>query len=99
MRETERLRPYQEESTTSRLISEVKSLWAQSVPGLETTWEHWVLQSLFLFLLFLFVCGAASRLLLSWHATHNVMCGHRLSSGLDPGPFSELHHWWRLEPI
>ena len=53
MRENEWLRPYQEESTTSRLISEVKSLRAQSVPVLETTWEHWVLQSLFVHL---FVC-------------------------------------------
>ena len=36
------LRPYQEESTTSRLISEVKPLWAWLVLGLETTWEHQV---------------------------------------------------------
>ena len=67
MWEYEWLQPDQEESTTSRLISEEKSLRAQSVPGLETTWEHWVLQSLFCS--FLFVCGAASRLLPSWHST------------------------------
>ena len=36
------LRPYQEESTTSRLISEVKPLRAWLVLGLETTWEHQV---------------------------------------------------------
>ena len=33
------LRPYQEESTTSRPISEVKPLRAWIVLGLETTWE------------------------------------------------------------
>ena len=33
------LRPYQEESTTSRPISEVKPLRARLVLGLETTWE------------------------------------------------------------
>ena len=38
---------------------------------METTWEHWVLQSLFV-PSFLFVCGAASRLLLSWHTTDNA---------------------------
>ena len=36
------LRPYQEESTTSRLISEVKPLRAWLVLGLEITWEHQV---------------------------------------------------------
>ena len=36
------LRPYQEESTTSRLISEVKPVRAWLVLGLETTWEHQV---------------------------------------------------------
>ena len=36
------LRPYQEESTTSRLISEVKPFRAWLVLGLETTWEHQV---------------------------------------------------------
>ena len=46
------LRAYQEESTTSRLISEVKSVWAWPVLGLATTWEHQVLQPLF----FVFVC-------------------------------------------
>ena len=49
------LRPYQEESTTSRLISEVKSLWAWPVLGLATTWEHQVLKPLFFVCLFLFV--------------------------------------------
>ena len=44
------LRPYQEESTTSRLISEVKPVRAWFEQGLETTWEHQVLSSLFLFL-------------------------------------------------
>ena len=38
----ELLRSYQEESTTSRLISEVKPLRAWLVLGLETTWEHQV---------------------------------------------------------
>ena len=71
MRENEWLRPYQEESTTSRLISEEKSLRAQSVPGLETTWEHWVLQSLFALLfvcLFVVLHGASCRL----GAQHNA---------------------------
>ena len=36
------LRPYQEESTTSRLISEVKPVRAWFGQGLETTWEHQV---------------------------------------------------------
>ena len=44
------LQPYQEESTTSRLISEVKPVWAWFGQGLETTWEHQVSSSLFLFL-------------------------------------------------
>ena len=37
------LQPYQEESTTSRLISEVKPLQAWFGQRLETTWEHQVL--------------------------------------------------------
>ena len=41
-KEKKLLRPYQEESTTSRLISEVKPLRAWLVLGLETTWEHQV---------------------------------------------------------
>ena len=41
-KEEKLLRPYQEESTTSRLISEVKPLRAWLVLGLETTWEHQV---------------------------------------------------------
>ena len=73
------LRPYQEESTTSRLISEVKSLWAQSVPGLETTWEHWVLQSLFAPFCFAFqlvVVVAASRLLYLHHSSNAAPTAH-----------------------
>ena len=42
LRQKKLLRPYQEESTTSRLISEVKPLRAWLVLGLETTWEHQV---------------------------------------------------------
>ena len=41
------LRPYQEENTTSRPISEVKPLRARLVLGLEITREHRVSQSLF----------------------------------------------------
>ena len=40
------LRPYQEENTTSRPISEVKPLRARLVLGLEITREHRVSQSL-----------------------------------------------------
>lgn len=42
------MRPYQEENTTSRPISEVKPLRARLVLGLETTREHRVSQSFFI---------------------------------------------------
>lgn len=49
------LRPYQEENTTSRPISEVKPLRARLVLGLETTREHRVSQSFFVNPYFYFV--------------------------------------------
>ena len=83
LRENGWLRPYQEESTTSRLISEVKSLWAQSVPALETTWEHWVLQSLFvpLFCVCLWCCIAPLGVL-----AHNTTPKAWLGKGITATP-------------
>ena len=42
------LRPYNVESTSSRLITEVKSHPAKLVLGWVTAWEYLVLQTLFL---------------------------------------------------
>ena len=38
-----RLRPYHQEKTGSRLITEVKSCWAKLVLGWLTAWEYFVL--------------------------------------------------------
>ena len=48
-------RPYHIEHTSSRLITEVKQCWVQSVLGWVTAWEHWMLlASLFCIFWFFF---------------------------------------------
>ena len=83
----ESLRPYHVESTSSRLITEVKQHWALWVLGWVTTWEHRVLKT-FLLIFCIYLRQFVTRGWEEWN----------VSAGLSkqPSNYSLIHFYKRL---
>ena len=82
----ESLRPYHVESTSSRLITEVKQHWALWVLGWVTTWEHRVLKT-FLLIFCIYLRQFVTRGWEEWN----------VSAGLSkrPSKYSLIHFYKR----